>query len=108
VKSRHAAQSAELGGVNGSGYLAVLEEGFRRCEGMFRCRLADRTEIIAMLEAFPSFRGMVYHRGTDIGRRSVEVAIRAFRSEPGGIVVELRAIGEWWHALDGPPQRSGV
>jgi hypothetical protein len=108
VKSRHAAQAAELGGVHGYGYLGVIDDGFRRCEGMFRCRLADRQKIIDMLEQYPTFRGMVYRRGSDIGSRTVEVAIRAFRSQHDGIVVDIRAAGEWWKALDGPPTRGGV
>lgn len=100
MKSRHAAQSAELGDVTGYGYLAVVDDGFRRCEGIFRCRLVDRPQVIAMMQEFPLFRGIVYDKRGDIGRRSVDVAIRAFRSQHDGVIVDVRAVGEWWQALD--------
>lgn len=97
-----AAQAAELDGLVGMGALAVRTDGFRRCEGMFHCRLADRDKVVALMTTGASFRGIIYRGATDIGRRRVRVMIRAFRTQPDGLMLQLRAAGDWWRTLEAP------
>ena len=96
-----AAQAAELGDVSGRGYLAIISEGYRRCEGTFFCRKAERETIAELLQgqSTATFRGVVYEEKSDLGRKIVEVAVRGFRTEPDGLVVRLQAVGAWWKAL---------
>lgn len=98
-----AAQSAELEGLTGMGALAVRTDGFRRCDGMFHCRLADRDRVVAMLDQVATFRGIVYGERRDLGWRTVPVIVRGFRTQHDGLVLQLRATGDWWRAVEGPP-----
>lgn len=101
MKAAFAAQSAELDGITGMGCMAVRREGFRRCEGVFHCRLADRERIIAMMrDSGAAYSGIIYDEDEDIGRRTVPVIIRSFRSQHDGLAITLQARGEWWQELD--------
>jgi len=95
-----AAQRAELDELIGQGYLVVHEEGYRRCEGFFHGRLADRGRVAAMFNTTCIYRGIVYSDRTDIGARVLPVTIRAFYTNADGMVVEIQAVGRWWEQLD--------
>lgn len=90
------------------GCLVVRTAGFRRCEGTFHCRLADRARVIELMSAGGTFRGIVYSDGADIGRRRVDVVVRGFRMETDGIYLQIQATGEWWRAIEGPPSRHAL
>ncbi len=53
-----------------------------------------------MLETYPTYRGVIYQEGKDIGWRTLSVRIRAFHEEPGSLVVEIQAVGPWWEDLN--------
>lgn len=96
-----AAQAAELGNVRGRGYLAIRTDGYRRCEGTFFCGKARLDSIRGLLrsENAVPVRAIVYQGGSDLGLQTVRAVVRAFRSQPEGLVVQVQAVGAWWESL---------
>jgi hypothetical protein len=96
-----AAQAAELGDVRGRGYLAIRTDGYRRCEGTFFCGKARADSIKGLLrsEEPVRVRAIVYNGGSDLGLQTIHAVVRAFRSQPEGLVVHVQAVGAWWETI---------